>query len=135
MAANETGTLAKLVGDHEKEILPEWLALQKKAGALATGRIKESELATQCTNFLHLLRDGLAKGGMSATHAGYGPARDMLGIFSGTDVVVAENLLNAPFKSTSSGTDRTWLISRSSSSAATCNSAVEAPCPSSANPM
>lgn len=35
-------------------------------------------------------------------------SRDMLGIFSGGNVVVADNLLNAPYAPTSSGTIRTW---------------------------
>jgi hypothetical protein len=36
------------------------------------------------------------------------PLRDMLGIFSGNDVVVADNLLNAPYPPTTAGTYRTW---------------------------
>ncbi len=34
--------------------------------------------------------------------------RDMLGIFSGADVIMADNLLNAPMPPTSGGTYRTW---------------------------
>ncbi len=36
------------------------------------------------------------------------PERDMLGLFSGEDVVVADNLINAPYRPTTSGTHRTW---------------------------
>ena len=36
------------------------------------------------------------------------PVRDMLGLFSGTDIVVADNLINAPMAPISSGTYRTW---------------------------
>lgn len=36
------------------------------------------------------------------------PTRDMLGLFSGTDVVVADNLLNSPQRGTTSLTYRTW---------------------------
>ncbi len=34
--------------------------------------------------------------------------RDMLGLFSGTDVIIADNLINAPYPPTGSGTYRTW---------------------------
>ncbi len=69
MAANETTTLAALVGDNEKQIVPEWLELQKRAGTLQTGRITEAELTTQSTKFLHLLRSGLANGGVDVNNA------------------------------------------------------------------
>ena len=82
MAANDAGTVASLVADNEATILPEWLDLQKKAGPLQTGRITEGELTSQSREFLHLLRDGLAKGGNDAANAAYGPAREMLGNLS-----------------------------------------------------
>jgi hypothetical protein len=44
MTAVETDTITRLVTDREREILPEWLELLKKAGALQTGRISEAEL-------------------------------------------------------------------------------------------
>jgi rsbT co-antagonist protein RsbR len=78
MAANEAATVAGLVAGNEHTILPEWLDLQKKTGILQTGRVGESELAAQSKNFLHLLRDGLAQAGNDASHAAYGPAREML---------------------------------------------------------
>ena len=77
MAAN-TGTVADLVGSNEQSILPEWIELQKKAGSLQTGRITESELISQSRDFLHLMRDGLTKGGTDASNPAYGPARQML---------------------------------------------------------
>jgi len=79
MAGNEAGTVAALVAGNEQIILPEWTDLLKKSGSLQTGRITEAELAAQCRNFLHLLRDGLAKGGNDISHAAYQPAKDMLG--------------------------------------------------------
>lgn len=82
MAANETTRLAALVGDNEKQIVPEWLELQKRSGALQTGRITEAELATQSTDFLHLLRGGLAAGGVDSSNAAYTPAREFLGNLS-----------------------------------------------------
>jgi rsbT co-antagonist protein RsbR len=78
MAANETGTVATLVDKNEKEILPEWLELQKRAGTLQTGRITESELLTQSKECLHLLRDGLAKGGSDVANAAFAPVKDFL---------------------------------------------------------
>jgi rsbT co-antagonist protein RsbR len=78
MAANETGTVATLVDNNEKEILPEWIELQKRAGTLKTGRITEAELATQSKEFLHLLRQGLARGGSEVANAAYTPVKDFL---------------------------------------------------------
>lgn len=79
MAANDIGTVAALVDKGEKEILPEWVELQKRAGTLQTGRMTEAEMLAQSRDFLHLLRDGLAKGGNDVTNAAYNPARDFLG--------------------------------------------------------
>src|ERR1700753_4338793 len=81
MAAN-TGTVAQLVGSNEQTILPEWLELQKKAGSLQTGRITESELFSQSREFLHLLRDGLARGGTDAANPAYDPSKQLLGDIS-----------------------------------------------------
>jgi rsbT co-antagonist protein RsbR len=78
MAANETATLAALVGENEKQIVPEWLELQKKYGTLQTGRITEAELSSQSSEFLHLLRSGLASGGIAVASAAYNPVRELL---------------------------------------------------------
>ena len=78
MAANEMTVLAAMVSDHEKTILPEWVELQKRSGALQTGRITEAELTAQSTEFLHLLRAGVAKGGSDMANPAYGPVRDFL---------------------------------------------------------
>lgn len=80
--AGSTGTVAELVGSNEQTILPEWIELQKKGGSLQTGRITENELVSQSKEFLHLLRDGLAKGGNDASNSAYEPARRMLGDLS-----------------------------------------------------
>jgi len=74
----ELGTVASLVGSNELTLLPEWIELQKKSGTLQTGRITEAELTTQSRNFLHLLRDGLAKGGNDAANGAYAPVREVL---------------------------------------------------------
>jgi rsbT co-antagonist protein RsbR len=71
-------TVAELVASNEQTILPEWIDLQKKAGSLQTGRITEGELVSQSRAFLHLLRDGLAKGGNDASNPAYDPIKQML---------------------------------------------------------
>src|SRR6201996_8054538 len=76
--AGNVGTVAELVGANEQTILPDWVELQKKSGTLQTGRITESELLSQSRDFLHLLRDGLAKGGNDASNPAYGPAKQLL---------------------------------------------------------
>jgi rsbT co-antagonist protein RsbR len=78
MSAVETGIIAKLVADHEHEILPEWVDLQKKSGALQTGRINEAELTAQCREFLRLFR-AVAKGGTDISAQAYAPLREFLG--------------------------------------------------------
>src|ERR1700733_3615578 len=76
--AGNVATVAELVGSNEQTVLPDWIELQKKAGMLQTGRITESELVAQSRNFLHLLRDGLAKGGTDASNPAYAPAKELL---------------------------------------------------------
>ena len=76
--AGNVGTVAELVGSHEQTIFPEWIDLQKKSGSLQTGRITETELISQSRNFLHLLQDGLVKGGNDASNPAYEPAKQML---------------------------------------------------------
>jgi rsbT co-antagonist protein RsbR len=76
--AGNVGTVAELVGSNEQTILPEWIDLQKRAGSLQTGRITETELVSQSRDFLHLLRDGLVKGGNDASSTAYDPARQLL---------------------------------------------------------
>jgi rsbT co-antagonist protein RsbR len=78
MAGSDIGSIADLVGNNEQAILSEWLDLQKQAGILRTGRTTEAELTSQSRNFLHLLREGLAKGDIEASQAAYQAARAML---------------------------------------------------------
>jgi rsbT co-antagonist protein RsbR len=79
MAAEMGDDIASLVSRNEQTILPEWMELQKKAGTLHTGRISEGELQSQSRNFLHLLRDALAKGGNDPSNEAFEPAKAMLG--------------------------------------------------------
>lgn len=78
MAGEVGADISALVARNEQTILPEWLELQKKAGTLHTGRISEGELQAQSRNFLHLLRDALAKAGSDLSDAAYEPAKAML---------------------------------------------------------
>jgi rsbT co-antagonist protein RsbR len=79
MTAVETDLITRLVADKEQEILPEWLDLLKRGGVLQTGRINESELTAQCSDFLRLFRDALAKGGVDVGNSAYTSVRDFLG--------------------------------------------------------
>jgi rsbT co-antagonist protein RsbR len=76
--AGNAATVAEFVGSNEQTILPEWIELQKKGGGLQTGRITESELVAQSRDFLHLLRDGLSKGGNDLSNPAYSSAKQML---------------------------------------------------------
>jgi len=76
--AGDLADITSVVSRNEQTILPEWMDLQRKAGTLHTGRISEGELQSQSNNFLHLLRDGLAKGGSDVSDPAYEPAKAML---------------------------------------------------------
>ncbi len=78
MTAVETDIITKLVAGKEREILPEWVDLLKKAGVLETGRLSASELTVECRNFLGFLRDAVAKGGVDVANPAYTPVRDFL---------------------------------------------------------
>jgi len=70
--------IARLIDQHQSAILAEWLSLQKEAGALSTGRIREAELEVQSREFLGLLREGMIKGGVDAGHAAHEKVRERL---------------------------------------------------------
>ena len=78
MAGQVGSDVASLVTRNEQNILPEWVELQKNAGTLHTGRISEGEMQSQSRNFLHLLRDALAQGGIDTSAAAYDSAKAML---------------------------------------------------------
>src|SRR6201996_5683750 len=82
MAGELKGEIAALGTRNEQTILPEWMELQKKAGTLHTGRISEGELQSQSKNFLHLLRDALAKGGSDGSDPAFEAPRTLLGELS-----------------------------------------------------
>lgn len=74
----DDGSLARIVERYRDELLAEWL--QELAGASSrSGLIKDAELRQQCTEFLRLLREGVAKGNMTDTgRPEWEPMRELL---------------------------------------------------------
>lgn len=78
-----TQGLASLVERHEKEVLSEWI--QEMTAATRRGDlIKESEIQTQCSDFLRLLKDALAAGSSDFQSSSWGKVREMLANISAT---------------------------------------------------
>ena len=75
--ANKLVTSA-LLNSHQAEILQQWMRRLKEDGALESGRIRESELQAQCSDFLSKLRDALAKGSNDIDGAEFAPVRAVL---------------------------------------------------------
>ena len=78
MAQSARQAVSKLLSSHEGEILAEWQQRLKDDGVLRTGRIKEAELSSQCTNFLRLLRKAFEAGATDADSGEFDDTRDML---------------------------------------------------------
>jgi rsbT co-antagonist protein RsbR len=78
MATTEALAIARLMNDHEKDILADWLRGLRDSGGLQTGRVTEGELDSRARNFLRLLREALEKGGTRVDHPSYGELREML---------------------------------------------------------
>lgn len=79
-----TTALARVLAQHEAELLGAWKAALSAAGATGGGRIKDAELATQCRDVLSALTRALSSVGAADGEAdGRGPAfaavRDLLG--------------------------------------------------------
>ncbi|NML16875.1 STAS domain-containing protein [Azohydromonas caseinilytica] len=76
----QTGTqvTSTLLNAHEAEVLQQWMQRLKEDGALHSGRIREGELQTQCSQFLRLLRDALNGGTTDIEAPGFAPVRDLL---------------------------------------------------------
>ncbi|MTW18821.1 STAS domain-containing protein [Rhodoplanes serenus] len=70
--------IVKILSEQASSLLPKWTALLKQNGILATGRIKETELATQCRTVLDLLATAIAAAGLDVAAAPYQPLRDLL---------------------------------------------------------
>lgn len=78
MAQAGTQVTSELLNAHEAEVLQQWLQQLKDDGALHSGRIREGELQTQCSQFLRLLRDALNDGSQDIDAPAFAPVREML---------------------------------------------------------
>lgn len=76
-----TQGLGALVGRHEKEVLSEWIQ-EMTAAIRRSDLIKESEIQTQCSNFLRLLKDALAAGSSDFQSSSWDKVRELLGNIS-----------------------------------------------------
>jgi rsbT co-antagonist protein RsbR len=72
----EPSALARVLEQHHDEILTDWIQEQLRASSRA-GVMKETELRQQCTEFLKLLREGLA-GGLDLTRPEWNGMRELL---------------------------------------------------------
>lgn len=78
MSQDGTEILARLVTEHEPQILRDWLESLKQRGALQTGRVREAELQTQARTCLRMLREALSAGETDRNSDAYEPLREML---------------------------------------------------------
>lgn len=69
--------LAATLSEQRAGILSAWSDRLKSNGTLASGRLREAELQTQCRTVLDLLSDAVA-GGLDAASPAYAPLRDVL---------------------------------------------------------
>jgi rsbT co-antagonist protein RsbR len=60
MAKAAAAAISKLLEEHDKTLLADWLECQKKTGALRSGQISEPELAEGSRRLLAALREGAA---------------------------------------------------------------------------
>ena len=70
--------LARVAGDDTHALLVRWRDLIVAGGGRGGGRIKDSELQTQCREFLAALIDALQSGATKITEPGFAGARDRL---------------------------------------------------------
>ena len=78
MAKPAKQVASTLLSAHQAEIQKEWLQQLKDEGALHSGRIREGELQSQCTEFLTRLRDALGTGATDVDGAEFAGVREML---------------------------------------------------------
>lgn len=84
MQSRRGTVIADLIERHESHILEEWLK-EMTGNTRRSDLMKESELRSQCTNFLSLLRDATRADGTGDIQSpAWGPIRDMLGDTSRT---------------------------------------------------
>ena len=80
-ADQKVNGLARVIVRNEESILADWMS--EMAGAVRrSDLIKESELRTQCAQFLQLMRQGLETGNLSFQSSAWDRVREMLGDIS-----------------------------------------------------
>jgi rsbT co-antagonist protein RsbR len=73
----KTGVLAAVLSKYESSVLAEWI--KEMAGATRrTDLMNDSELRTQCSKFLKLLREGTESGSSDVQTASWQPVRELL---------------------------------------------------------
>ncbi|RAI44213.1 STAS domain-containing protein [Rhodoplanes roseus] len=77
IARPQSNLLAATLAEQGTTILSVWSDRLKKSGALASGRIREAELQTQCRTVLDLLTPAV-KDGVDAAQPAFAPLRDFL---------------------------------------------------------
>lgn len=77
MSAAATSILPRLIEKHGDSMLSEWIGEQLPASSRA-GKIKESELRSQCGDFLRYLRDALQSSDAPLEGQAWEPLRDLL---------------------------------------------------------
>jgi rsbT co-antagonist protein RsbR len=79
VASQETSKIPELLRKEEREILADWLELQRSSVTLRSDLMKESELQIQSREFLALLREATQKGNLDEIHdASWDGVRDFL---------------------------------------------------------
>ncbi len=78
MQPNDISSTAQLIGDHEQDILSQWLVYLRKTAFVQSGRVRDTELQNQCRGLLEALRDALAAAGTKVSETAYDPVRDQL---------------------------------------------------------
>jgi len=78
MAKASKQVASTLLDTHQSEIVQQWMRRLKDDGALQSGRIREGELQTQCSDFLSQLRDALANGSSDVDGREFTGVREML---------------------------------------------------------
>jgi rsbT co-antagonist protein RsbR len=79
---NDISSTAQLIGDHEQDILAQWLGYLRKTAFVQSGRVRDAELQTQCRSLLGVLRAALATAGAKVSDPAYDPVRDLLASIS-----------------------------------------------------
>ena len=78
MAVDAHQAILDVLTSNSDDILRGWLRQLSEDGSLDSGRIREAELTTHCSQMLRLLRDALQRNGVDVSGVGYAPLRDML---------------------------------------------------------